>query len=118
LTKTSVLSVKCGSSNISHHGNERLNVQNNRSVRVTLSKISFRLQGILCAEKTFSSRTCPQRSQFTIFPTVPTAHEAHQTSHVAGFSGVFRECLYLIFRNFIFSLSKNHIYTKLDLIWY
>jgi len=98
LTKISVLRVdKCGSSNIFHHGNECLNVQNNSSVRVTLSKISFRLQGILCAEKNFSSRTVPQRSQFTVFSIVPTAHEAHQTSHVAGFSGVSRGRLYLIF---------------------
>jgi hypothetical protein len=119
LTKTSVLRVdKCGSSNIFHHGNERLNVQNNSSVRVTLSKILFRLQGRLCAEKNLSSRTAPQRSEYTVFSTVSTAHEAHQTSHIAGFSEVSRGCLYLIFRNIIFSRPKNHIYTKLDLIWY
>jgi hypothetical protein len=78
-----------------------LSVQNSSSVRVTLSKISFSLQGMLCAEKNFSSKTALQHLQFTVFSTVPTAHEAHQTSHIAGFSGVSRGRLYFIFLNII-----------------
>ena len=72
----------------------------------------------LCAEKNFCSRTAPQRSQFTAFSTVPTAHEAHQTSHIAGFSVVSRGRLCFISHNSIFPLSENRIHAKLDLIWY